>query len=507
MNARPRPDIEPDIGETPDVLDTQHPDAELRADPFSDGWVEGLFFPGAGRQEALEQLAHLLRYGPSLLVLHGDQGVGKHFLVDHVLAELDMDLFDVALVQADVMMNPAQILGALSSPWHVREGFRLDSLQAQVIDCATVADNESRTLLLVVRHSQFLDETCSQLLSLVLASGAGLPLKVLLVMDEDDPDALQQFATLFDQVPDHFRLALAPFGQQETEDYLTYRMRTGGMGQVRFSAEQMERIFNMSLGNASRINRVASELLQAAISHKQSKGAGVRVPWLHVGALGAVVLLLLVLMLTRTDPEPETVRVSPLEQPVVESQAEQDAPKVASLSQADSTESAPTAGQPEAGREAAPVQSAKVNPEPAAAPAPEAVAMVAPEPVPQPAAKPAPKAAPEARPAPKPKPVAETKRDSRTAWILSLPAEHYAIQLLGAKERATVDKFLAAYPSVQKLTYYKTQRNGAPWYVVVQASYPSYDAAKSAVGKLPQNLQKQGPWIRKIEAIQKDLKN
>ena len=228
MNARPRPDIEPDIGETPDVLDAPHPDGELRADPFSDGDVDGLFFPGAGRQEALEQLTHLLRYGPPLLVLHGDQGVGKHFLVDHVLAELDPDLFDVAIVQADVMMSPTQFLTGLSGPWHGREGFSLDSLQAQLIDCATVADNESRTLLLVVRQSQFLDEACSQLLSLILASGAGLPLKVLLVMDEHDPDALQQFATLFDQVPDHFRLALAPFGQQETQDYLMYRMRTGG---------------------------------------------------------------------------------------------------------------------------------------------------------------------------------------------------------------------------------------------------------------------------------------
>ncbi len=108
----------------------------------------------------------------------------------------------------------------------------------------------------------------------------------------------------------------------------------------------------------------------------------------------------------------------------------------------------------------------------------------------------------------KPKPVVTApKVDSRTAWIRSLPGDHYALQLLGAREKATVDAFLEDYPSVQKLTYYQTQRNGAAWYVVVQASFSDYEQAKAAVAKLPQKLQKQGPWIRKIEAIQKDLKN
>ncbi|MGB1059344.1 MAG: hypothetical protein ACPGZU_04385, partial [Ketobacter sp.] len=63
-----------------------------RTSPFIDGAVDGLFFPGAGRQDAVQQLTHLLRYGPALLLLYGDEGIGKHFVIDRLLAELDFDL-------------------------------------------------------------------------------------------------------------------------------------------------------------------------------------------------------------------------------------------------------------------------------------------------------------------------------------------------------------------------------------------------------------------------------
>lgn len=504
MNVRPKPDIEPTLGDTEELYQQAQVEPASRSTPFDDGVVDGLFFPGGGRQEALEQLTHLLRYGPSLLLLYGDQGVGKHYLIDHVITSLDLDLFDVAMIQADVLMNPQQILAGLSGPWRSRDPFMLDTLQQQLIDCASSADEESRVLVLVVRQSQFLDQASVQLISSMLASGAGLPVKVLLVMDAVDPEALEAFEALYDQVPDLFKLELAPFTQQETRDYLAYRMRTGGMGQVHFSEEQIARIFNMSLGNAARVNEVAGELLQAAISQKKAQAATPSVPWMHVGALGLVVILLLVLWFSRTEPAADLVQ-SPPEGVSSEAAAEpleNQVPRLEEVPQQvvrldKQEEVAKPASEPPATQ----VQEVEAKAvEQTVEPDLVEPDMVKPRVV---------ESKPEVKKpvAETPKPVSKPKTDSRTAWILSLPAEHYAIQLLGAKEKTTVDKFLASYPSVQKLTYYEAKRNGAPWYVVVQASFPSYDAAKAAVNKLPQKLQKQGPWIRKIEAIQKDLKN
>ena len=503
-------------------MTVQHqPDIDLseasvvgHASPFADGVVDGLFFPGGGRQEALDQLTHLLRYGPSLLLLHGDQGIGKHYLVDRMVSGLDLDLFGVAMVEAEVLMNSGRILSGLSGPWHCRVVLTPENLQEQLIDCATLADDESRVLLLVVRNAQFLDETSVELMSLILAYSAGLPVKILLVMESDDPDELEQFGPLFDRVPDHFRLHLAPFTQSETREYLNYRMRTGGMGAVHFSDEQLQRIFNLSLGNAERVNEVAGELLSVALEQRSEGINTSRLPWMHVAALASVVLVLIVLVLTREETEETPLVIDPpatigadasaaaVQEQEQVSQTEVSTPQSSARASAEVAKPVaevdePQAKQPELAA-AAPVRTAATETK-TAQPEPKTVK---PEPV-----KSAPvKSAPQVK-AVTPKSVGAQQRDDRAAWILSLPAEHYALQLLGAREKATVDKFLAAYPSVQKLTYYRAKRNGAPWYVVVQASFPDYDSAKAAVAKLPQKLQKQGPWIRKIEAIQKDLKN
>ena len=494
MTVQRQPDI--DLSESM-VMD--------QASPFTDGVVDGLFFPGGGRQEALEQLTHLLRYGPSLLLLHGDEGIGKHYLIDRMISSLDLDLFDMAMVQAEVLMSADSVLSGLTGPWHCRAPLALENLQEQLIDSATVADDESRVLLLVVRHAQFLDQSSVELLSLILAYSAGLPVKILLVMESDDPDELEQFGPLFERVPDHFRLHLAPFTRAETREYLDYRMRTGGMGVMHFNDEQFQRIFNLSLGNALRINEVAGEMLRAALEHGKEGGDKLKLPWMHVGALGAMLVLLLVLVFTRGETEEVAVESATADLPATSVQSKEQADK-----QADNQASpaAASSGQsvtksPAAEAEPAP----EIKPEAAASTEKSPAAETGTVQVEQQAVQP--------KPAVKiatPKPVSapssnQPRQDDRAAWILSLPAEHYALQLLGAREKATVDKFLAAYPSVQKLTYYRAKRNGAPWYVVVQASFPDYDSAKAAVTKLPQKLQKQGPWIRKIEAIQKDLKN
>ena len=66
-------------------------------------------------------------------------------------------------------------------------------------------------------------------------------------------------------------------------------------------------------------------------------------------------------------------------------------------------------------------------------------------------------------------------------------------------------RFMGMYPSLQGVVFYKTTRQGQPWYVIVQGNYPSHEAAKAATTQYPSQLRKQGPWIRKLEAIQKEL--
>ncbi|MDY6919636.1 MAG: SPOR domain-containing protein [Pseudomonadota bacterium] len=533
MTAQPKPDTEPELG----TFDGDHPDAgELPRSPFVDGRVEGLFFPGAGRGEVLEALRHMLRYGPSLLLLYGYQGVGKHFLADRLLAGLDPELFDTAVVDADVLMSPATLMAPLQQAWLAPQAFTLENLQQQVVTCASAADTDSRTLLLVVRFGQLLDQGSVEALSVMLASAAGLPLKVLLILDAPAPEELEALDPLLEQMPDHFRVGLDPFTRDQTREYLAYRLRTAGLGELRFSDGQVEHIFNLSLGNAQRINRVAAEVLEQALPRVRQRQAKPALPWMHLVALAGVALLLLVLWLTRNGGEPAPMAVPstaelattesvPAAGPAQSRAAEGSSDTGVSSAKAsaaaagqsaanarpDAPRQAPTAPVSTAGNTAAasdPAQPASASTseatpaaDSASRPATPATTAAAPEPT----AAVKPVAAANRERAPSPPVTAASSASAREDWLRSLPSEHYAIQLLGAREKATVEAFLGTYPSVQNLVYYRTRRNGAPWYVVVQASFPDYDAARAAVAKLPQKLQKQGPWIRKVEAIQKDL--
>ncbi|MGC1511013.1 SPOR domain-containing protein [Ketobacter sp.] len=491
-------------------------EAQPVLDPFDDARIDGLFFPGGGRQDTLEQLQHLLRYGPALLVLDGDAGVGKHFLVNRMIAMLDPELFDLALIQSNVLNRPQDISSALSTAWRCPQELTLENRQQVLTATAQAADSESKTLLAVVRQAQHLSPESCLLIRELLAITAGLPVKFLLVVDAIELESAGYLYELISQVPDNFQLTLYPLTPEETSEYLAYRLRTAGLGQVRFNDEQLLHIHNQTLGNIQQINEMARDLLAATMPTPVPKPATLSgLPKMHLAALAimAVVLVLLILMRGSKQPEPDKVDVADRAEQVQPGFADVGDPPAVVLAPGQITE-APATEPQQAGAETdassdadqreAQDQVSLVEPvvvmdkpdetESVIDPTPEQRATVE-QPVPEPAE----------RAGVVGKTVAGVS--DRSAWLGTLPKGDYVIQLLGAKEWKTVETFVNRYSGVKNLAYYRMARHGAPWYVVVQASYPNHDAASAAVTKLPQALQKQGPWIRKAEAIQEEIKN
>ena len=535
------------------VMQKEMPDNDnlsMEWDPFSDEQIEGLFFSGGGRAEMLDQLQHLLRYGSSLTILAGEPGVGKGFLVDKLLPQLDPDLFDIADIQADVMMSFEQILHLLDEPWRSLRPFTLENFQEMVPAVATAADDESKTLLCILRDAEQLDAEVLDQLQILLSVSAGLPVKCLLVAAVAEVENAAALHGLIGAMPDSHVLYLDPLSREQVEAYLQYRMHTAGLGQVSFSAQQVERIFSASLGNIAQINDSAREILLEAMPAPKPKSTRVRpaLPVMHIVAL--VVLLAAILVFWQmgdsnkhgddghavvldgaAKPATSASAAKPATSPfaqvaqVNQQGALQDTGTPAAATAAPEQDGVPVNKQP--AQAAQPETAAKTESAPVSVPAneaqsgvvtsaaPEAQVQVGPqsesasEPVvPAVSPKPAPKSAPpvtaSSRPAPKPepKPVAG---DPRIAWLKSLPPDHYMLQMMGAEEKATVDRFLAQYPSLQKVVFYRTLRKSKHWYIVVQGNYPSYDAAKAGISKLPASLRREKPWVRKVSAIQQEL--
>ena len=81
----------------------------LDRDPFAEGGVQGLFYPGGGRQETVEQLQHLARFGDSVLVVAGAAGAGKSATLAHFVAQCASDT-RCAVVETALLDGPEQLV-------------------------------------------------------------------------------------------------------------------------------------------------------------------------------------------------------------------------------------------------------------------------------------------------------------------------------------------------------------------------------------------------------------
>ena len=92
-------------------------------------------------------------------------------------------------------------------------------------------------------------------------------------------------------------------------------------------------------------------------------------------------------------------------------------------------------------------------------------------------------------------------------WILTQDASLYTVQMSASTEREVVEKFLEQNPLEPPNSVFSFDRDGTTWYALVHGLYPSIDAARAAVERLPPAALTNQPWIRAIGRIQRALRD
>ena len=91
------------------------------------------------------------------------------------------------------------------------------------------------------------------------------------------------------------------------------------------------------------------------------------------------------------------------------------------------------------------------------------------------------------------------------AWLAAQPASHFTIQLMGSHSPAAIGRYLRTHPALASSTsgtaWFLTTHAAQPWYVIVNGSFASYDAAKAAIASLPAKVRSNSPWPRSIGEI------
>jgi len=102
---------------------------------------------------------------------------------------------------------------------------------------------------------------------------------------------------------------------------------------------------------------------------------------------------------------------------------------------------------------------------------------------------------------PIPAPVKEAGLKGRE-WFNRQKPTRYTLQLLGVQEELAAKQFIRRHGIATEAAYFKTLRNGKPWYSVVYGVYSGRDAAVEAKKALPAALKSGAGWPRSFGSIQ-----
>ena len=113
-------------------------------------------------------------------------------------------------------------------------------------------------------------------------------------------------------------------------------------------------------------------------------------------------------------------------------------------------------------------------------------------------------AAPLTRP-PVPVKQPRTAANEGADWLTGRDPARYTLQLVGARDRAAIEKFIRDNAVAAPYAVFERMLNGAPWYSLVAGDYPDRAAAIAARERLPKRLERSGVWPRTFESIQKAM--
>lgn len=90
-------------------------------------------------------------------------------------------------------------------------------------------------------------------------------------------------------------------------------------------------------------------------------------------------------------------------------------------------------------------------------------------------------------------------------WLRQQAQDNYMIQITGSWNYEKLMMLANQLQLEHPMVYYQTERNGQPWHVLLYGPFPDKHTAYQAIQSLPKPLQKNKPWIRMLDQILKTL--
>jgi len=498
----------------------------LSEDPFSDDPSFPLF-TAAGRRQLLDQLLHLCQFSNHLLVITGEQGVGKtriaHALADS-LEENDQLCF--------LALSPGQTLEQLLVA--VAESFNLEIPPIISVDLVLAEiekfinshdvdqdpESEEGLILLIIDNAENLDSQAIAVLgSLLETKSQTNPLHLVLV---GEPRLISRLNNLESETLQISDFHLPAFSLAETVDYLNFRMEMADyLGPEIFTDSVVDPWWRQAHGQLNVIHECAQDkLLQSVTRQEEPRRSGL--PLFHILAISAVIAVAGVFYLYLDDKTPQkntsavvsasskvegSVASSIAAVNLTETPVQPILPSLTTVSpKVEPEDQVQTLAQSSVANESTKQNVAASSVSELDLPKPQTPTEIASTKVERTIERQPTSAADLSRlAAPNPR-VDSTSYTANETQILSWPAKEFTIQLLGVSNFKSAQEFVSAQVNKADLFIFKTKRAGKDWYVVIAGHYPSNAAARSAIASLPSKQRDAGPWPRQINVIQQEIR-
>ena len=487
-------------------------------DPFA-ARVPGFKFFPAQRKPVLGQLHHLARYSQLLLVVTGPEGSGKTLVRQALVASSNKQAVTSVVITPQGTADSSAILQQIGQALNIQHA-DFDGVMAQIVQLALTGQE---VYLLVDDAEQLTGAAVETLLRLAAGSPEARP--HVFLFGEDS--LVSRLEALVEGEERFHVIALQPYEEDETREYLAQRLEGAGAGLECLTEEQIARIHEQSGGWPGAINLVAREELIEAIehskTHKAAKGWPFPLPMKHLLAVLAVLCVIAVAFLLRggedevevqtnmplalgnaphSAPEPAAGPATPadppskieFETPVATEPGDTDTDQTTAAEPAEDLSKENSVSPPhQDGAETSTAVTQKEAPEPVVQPTPEPVVREAPAPrkpeVVRPVAQPAP-AAPAA--------------SAHSAWYTEQAGNRYLVQILGTRTEKNAQALIAQRGSEYR--YFVKEHEGKPLYVVTFGNFANRAAALAAIKTLPAAIQSGKPWARSFASVQKEMR-
>jgi DamX protein len=89
--------------------------------------------------------------------------------------------------------------------------------------------------------------------------------------------------------------------------------------------------------------------------------------------------------------------------------------------------------------------------------------------------------------------------------LLQRPPGQWTVQILAAGSEAALHDFVRHHHPRGELAFFRTRRNGRPWFPLLLGVYPDHAAASAARDALPKALRATGAWPRSFASVQQEI--